>query len=299
MVLAFDLGGTRTKHGVVDAETGEVFAAGAAPTPPTAAEAVEQMVDTARSLVSRGDGVDGLGLSMPGLITADGVCRALPGKLPGAEGLNLGALVGAELGIPSLVVNDAIAHGAGEAAYGAGRGHARVVVMTLGTGVGVAAFERGLPLGTGELGGGILGGQIPISAAEAGPLDTNGRPDTIEAHCRAQRIPEMVREAGGACESVEDAYKLWGEGDPAARQAIGGYRAALTRALVALAHAHAPDVLVVGGGPVCPGNPVLPGLEAEVNRRLFRGYLVLVREEELGERAALVGVAGLQRERAR
>jgi glucokinase len=201
---------------------------------------------------------------------------ALPGNLPGLERADLPALLGVRV---PLVVNDAIACGVGEGVRGAGRGASRVVVVTLGTGVGVAVVEEGAPLGGGPLGGGLLGGQLPLGGTSL--ADTSGRTGTFEAHCRAQALVASV--AGAA--DVEGAYAAGGPG--------ADYRRWLVRGLTVLALAHAPDVVVVGGG--AARAELLEGVQEAVSAGLWPAQSVQVRLAELGDAAGLVGLQELLR----
>lgn len=260
--LLADLGGTRLKSGLAPQEV----------------VAVTHDGDwrAALSAALERTGADELALAVPGLVE-EGRVVSLPGKLTGLAGADLSAL----LGVPvPLVVNDAIAYGVGEAVGGAGRGASRVVVVTLGTGVGVAVVEDGAPLGRGRFGGGLLGGQLPLGGG--GPVDTAGRAGTFEAHCRADAL---VASVPGAVD-VESAYAL---GD------LTLYRGLLVRGLTALCLAHAPDVVVVGGGAARPA--LLEGVQEQVVAGLWPGQSVQVRMAELGDAAALAGLRQLLRAR--
>jgi len=214
---------------------------------------------------------------------------SLPGKHAGIEGIDLPALLREALDVrTAVVVNDAVAYATGESVCGAGRGFDRVVVVTIGTGVGVTVIDDGEPVTRGVVGGGILGGFIPISERIDGPADSIGRPDTIEALCAARRIAEAC-----GTQSVEDAYGAYARSEDRARAGVDAYRTHLARALTALASAHAPGCIVLGGGPMTPGNPVTPGIEAMVNERLFGSYRVAIRTAELADTAALVGLEHL------
>ena len=240
--LLVDLGGTRMKT-----------SAG----PPV--EHGGDWLPAVRAAVAAADAEE-VALCVPGIVDGGRVV-SLPGKLPGIVGADLPAL----LDVPVRVLtNDAHAYGLGEAVSGAGRGFSRVVVVTLGTGVGVAVLEDGAVLGRGPFGGGLLGGQLPIAAT--GGVDTAGRNGTIEALCRA------------------DALELSG---------MSQYRADLVRALTALALAHAPDCIVVGGG--AAGPQLLEGVQQAVQAGLWPGQSVEVRLAELGDAAALHGLAALLR----
>lgn len=199
---------------------------------------------------------------------ADEVALCVPGVVDAGRVValpdKLGGLVGADLcdvlGVPvRVVVNDAIAFGIGEAVHGAGAGAGRVLAVTLGTGVGVAVVEDGRPLGRGPLGAGLLGGQLPLG---------DGR--TVEQACCAGAL--------------------------AARRELASYRDDLVRALTVLALAHAPDVVVVGGG-AAQTPALLDGVGERVQAGLWPGQTVDVRLAVRPETAALTGLAVLLRDR--
>lgn len=286
-ILAFDMGGTRLKAGVVSTEDGKVSAFDSVEVGGVFERALDALAEMGRGLTKE-ISCSGVGLSVPGLVDERGIVVSLPGKFDGIEGFDLQRFLRGEFDLTPVVVNDAVAYGSGEAAFGAGREYGRVVVVTIGTGVGVTVLESGAPLTDGVFGAGILGGQIPISEATEGLADTSGRPDTIEALCRADRIVDY---SGSSYSAVPEVYEAHSRGEDAAVKGIETYRLHLARALVALAHAHAPEIIVLGGGPMNFGNPVIHGLEEIVNSRLFGAYRVVVRLAELGDSAALVGLA--------
>ena len=261
--LLVDLGGTRIKSALL--------------TSPSDVSAVTHGGDwrsAVRTVVQR-SGADEVALCVPGLVK-DGRVAYLPGKLPEIVDADLAAVFGVRV---PLVVNDAVAYGVGECRGGAGAGADRVVVVTLGTGVGVAVVEHGAPLGTGPWGGGILGGQLVVAAAGG----------TFEACCRAAALVAAVPGA----RDVEEAYALLAAGNAAAAQGFSVVRDVLVRGLVALSMAHAPDVVVVGGGACQAG--LLDGVQESVEAGLWPGQSVSVRSAELGDASALVGLAALLR----
>lgn len=291
-MLAFDVGGTRIKAGLVHAGSPEVIEVRTADVGPTFGETLKIVRVLGREIID-GRSLEGVGLCLPGLVDERGVVISLPGKLEGVVGFDLPGFLTTEFHRNWVVVNDAVAYAIGEAAAGAGAGMGRVVVMTIGTGVGVLVVEGGHPVGGGPLGGGLLGGHIPISERADGLLDTNRRPDTIEALCSARRIVDYSNEAGGSFSSVEGVYEALDRRDPAALRGIEVFKEHLVRALVALAHAHAPAAIVVGGGPITDATPLLSGLEELVDERLFGSYRVEIKRAQLGDAAGLIGLARL------
>lgn len=290
-VLAFDAGGTRLKAGVVATDDGTVRVSRVeAIAGLTADDVLASVARVGRELLAEED-CDGVGLCVPGVVDRGGRVTSLPGKLTGIVDYDLGVWLTSEFGIEPIVVNDAVAYGVGEATFGAGKSYRRVVVMTIGTGVGVALIQDGTPLTSGAVGGGTFGGHIPISERIDGYEDSNGRPDTIEALCCARRIVDYANECGAGAGSVEDVYSALSSGRPEARAGIDLYRSHLARGLVALAHAHAPEAIVIGGGPMTPGNPITEGLQSIVNERLFGSYKLDIELARLGDTAGLYGLA--------
>jgi glucokinase len=290
-VLAFDAGGTRLKAGVVATDDGGVRVSRVeAIAGLTADDVLASVARVGRELLAEED-CDGVGLCVPGMVDGEGRVTSLPGKLRGIVDYDLAVWLSSEFGIEPVVVNDAVAYGVGEATFGAGKAYRRVVVMTIGTGVGVALIQDGTPLTSGAVGGGTFGGHIPISERNDGYKDSNGRSDTIEALCCASRIVDYANEHGMEAGSVEDVYKALMNGRPEARSGIDLYRSHLVRGLVALAHAHAPEAIVIGGGPMTPGNPITDGVQSIVNERLFGSYKLNVEIARLGDTAGLYGLA--------
>jgi predicted NBD/HSP70 family sugar kinase len=139
----------------------------------------------------------------------------------------------------------------------------------------------------GPLGGGILGGQIPIDDGTRGPRDTNGKRGTIEALCAGRRIVSLAQDFA----SIPEVYAAAAAGDQRATRALDVYRRDLARGLAALAHAHTPSIVVLGGGPLPPDNPVLPGLATLVDDWLWPGYAVTLAAAARGDEAPLLGLA--------
>ncbi|HUR50401.1 MAG TPA: ROK family protein [Acidimicrobiales bacterium] len=276
--LAVDLGGTRLKAALM--AHGE-----SVPSDPFSIEHGGDWRGGLHTAVDHFGEVGEIAACVPGLVD-NGRVVALPGKLPGLVDADLQA----ELGMPVLLTNDAVAYAIGEAVHGAGRSHQRVVVVTIGTGLGVGVVEDGEPLGHGPLGGGILSGQVLISDPDAGPSDTSGRRGTFEALCRASSLLAEIP----AARDLPEAYELLRAGDEGALVGFAAYREWLTRGLSMLALAHAPSVIVIGGGAAQPG--LLDGVQEALAPRLWQGQGVEVRPGELGDSAALAGLGALWRQ---
>jgi glucokinase len=294
-VLAFDIGGTRLKAGVVAVGDGLVTTLRVEDIGGRRADDVLDSVGRiGHDLLSEVD-CDGVGLGVPGMVDSEQKVISLPGKLEGMVGYDLTGFLTSQFGGRPIVVNDAVAYGVGEATFGAGKGFARLVVMTIGTGIGVAVIHDEVPATMGLIGGGFLGGHIPISDRVDGHTDSNRRPDTIEALCCAQRVVDYANQSGARARSVREVYEAHALGRPDALRGIELYRGHLTRALVAIAHAYGPEAIVIGGGLMTSNNPILAGIQDSVNERLFGSYEIIVEMAQLGDTAALCGLAHLHK----
>jgi polyphosphate glucokinase len=149
--LAFDVGGSFVKAGLVHIESGLVMGETLRrPTPAGAApEAVlELLVAMARELPSMGP----VGLAFPA-VAKQGVAWTAANIDKRWIGMNVQAHLQARLQRPVAFLNDADAAGIAEMTLGAGRGRdGTVMVITLGTGIGTALFVDGKLLPNTELG---------------------------------------------------------------------------------------------------------------------------------------------------
>jgi polyphosphate glucokinase len=150
-ILAFDVGGSFVKAGVVDVAAGclagEVLRR---PTPEGAAPAdvMDLLGDMAADLPSSGP----IGLAFPA-VAKRGVALTAANVDKRWIGTDAQALLEQRTRRPVAFLNDADAAGVAEMALGAGRGRdGTVMVLTLGTGIGSAIFVDGRLLPNTEFG---------------------------------------------------------------------------------------------------------------------------------------------------
>lgn len=138
--------------GVVDSKTGQVLSA--AKKRSHAEQSVDDLVG--RLLKAGREAIDAtsakggdkkhihhVGIGVAGQIDREaGVVVKAP-NIPGLDGFKLAEVVEKEFGLPVELFNDVEAGAAGEAAFGAGRGHDDFVVIFVGTGIGGAIYTGG------------------------------------------------------------------------------------------------------------------------------------------------------------
>jgi polyphosphate glucokinase len=167
VILAFDVGGSYVKAGLVDSTTGMLVSEVAKhPTPPggTPEAVLELLVDMARDLPTSGP----VGLAFPS-VTKSGVAWTAANIDKRWIGMNVQAHLQARLQRPVAFLNDADAAGLAEMTLGAGRDrqHGTVMVLTLGTGIGSALFVDGRLFPNTELGHLEVGGREAEHRASA------------------------------------------------------------------------------------------------------------------------------------
>jgi glucokinase len=193
--------------------------------------------------------------------------------------------VGAALGLPAALINDARAFGLAELRLGAARGAASMIGLTLGTGVGgVFAIDGRVHLGHDGTGG-ELGHQ---TLEPDGPPCGCGNRGCLEAFARADRIA-----AACGTETAEAAFQAARAADPraiAGLALVGRYLGIGIANMIVVVN---PDVVVIGGG-ISAAFDLLKGpIEAELRERVHTTALEGVRvvPAELGTWAGAIGAA--------
>ena len=150
-LLAFDVGGSYVKAGLVDVQSGQVVRElDREPTPPGATP--EGVIDLLASIAARLPSAGPVGFAFPS-VTKRGVAYTAANVDRRWIGMNAAALLESRIGRPVAFLNDADAAGMAEMAFGAGRDREGVVMLlTLGTGIGSALFVDGRLLPNTELG---------------------------------------------------------------------------------------------------------------------------------------------------
>ena len=135
VTIGIDVGGTKIAAGVVD-DAGKVIARrqiATAAMHPTAV--VAGIVKVAQELNAAAPGATGIGIGAAGLIDGqNGVVLSAPNIA--LANVPLRQMVADRIDLPVVIDNDANVAAWGEALYGAGKGYADQIMLTVGTGIG-------------------------------------------------------------------------------------------------------------------------------------------------------------------
>jgi glucokinase len=300
-VLACDLGGTRMKIGVV--RGGRVLAEaiepshshlGLAPQLPVLKATWQRLLTDLELTLADCRGVT---VAFPSLVdVARGRVLAETGKFDDALTLDLRDWARTELGLPLMIENDARLALIGEWRAGAGQGCHNLVMITLGTGLGVCAVIEGRVLRGKHGQAGVQGGHLTVRCG--GRQCYCGNVGCAEAEASTAFLRPLAEASSGwDRSSLRSAATLdyarvftdAAHGDACAI-AVRDHSLLVWGALaVSLIHAYDPEILILGGGIMASADVILPAITDYVNRHADTPWgKVRVVPSALGDQAALV-----------
>ena len=289
--LGIDLGGTQIKCGLV--EEGRILRFGVCDTRLREgyAAVVDRMAELAERVLEK-DRAEYVGIASPGIIDAGrGIVRYSNNF--GWQDAALAEDIRRRLGLSVRMANDAQCPALGEALYGAGKGIARMAMVTIGTGVG-GGFVRDGRLETDGYGSmAYIFGHAVI--AHQGRECNCGRRGCLEAYASATAIGVRGRRLWEEEKSVKDIFRAAGSGDVEAGGIVREFLEYLTEGAVNLANILRPQVIVLGGGVSASGDMILPAVNRGLEEGVYGYAYAPVRavSARLGNQAGVVGAANL------
>jgi len=276
LVGAVDIGGTGTKLGIV-AEDGAVVGRATIPTSPAGdpAPLVEGIASALRPMLDAADAdgtpASGVGAAVAGFLDHERATMTVNANLPALCGFPLRRALEERLALPCRLEVDSNAAAVAEHRYGVGRGAARLLAVTVGTGLGGGVIVDGKLLRyTGECAGDL--GHIILDPA--GRRCTCGARGCLEAMVSSAALSER---AGGR--PVRDVIASAKQGDQLAADALAETGWWLGLGLASLSPLFAPDRIVVGGGVAAAGELLLEPVRASYRAHAapeFRGGVQVV-----------------------
>jgi glucokinase len=305
--IGVDLGGTRMRVGVVDAEQRIHHASRERSAGRSAGEVLDALEQELRRALEVRPGVIAAGLGLPCTIDRARGIAINAVNLP-IRDLPIRDLMNEKLDVPVYIDNDANCAALAEHRFGAARGTENAVLLTVGTGIG---------------GGLVLGGELYRGSTGAGAelghtvIDLDGHPcqgscpshGCVEALASgtalaregviaAERNPdsalaEALAEGPMEGRSVTEAALA---GDEAAREVVAMIGTRLGVALASFANVFNPDVIVIGGGVAAAGDLLLDPAREEMRARTLPPMnRTEVKQAELGDDAGMIGAAAMAR----
>ncbi|MFQ5772915.1 MAG: ROK family protein [Kiloniellaceae bacterium] len=248
--IGIDLGGTKIEAIALDG-TGRALVRRRVATPRDdyagTVEAVRALVAAVEAELGRRGSI---GVGIPGAVSlATGTVKNANSTW--LIGRPLDRDLGAALGRPVRLSNDANCFALSEAVDGAATGAAVVFGVILGTGVGAGIVVNGRPLvGRNAIAGEWGHNPLPWPRDEErpGPRCYCGKRGCIETFLSGPGLGRDYAAASGAERPPEDVVAGASAGDPAATAALERYEDRLARSLAAVINVLDPEVIVLGGG---------------------------------------------------
>lgn len=305
-VAAIDLGGTHLRTAVV-VEGGTLIGRrhaaammdeGADAVVAQAARLLRQSID--EHVAQRGQAPDAVGVSAPGpLEPARGVLLDPPNLHPSLHDFPLAERLSAATGLPCRLERDTHVAALAEGRFGAARGIADFIYLTVSTGVGGAIVSEGR-LMRGSRG---LAGELGHLLVELdGPPCRCGARGHLEAIASGTGIARAAFELTGRQRSAAEIAAAEDAGESAAAQVMEHARRAFAAALVSIVDVFAPRMIVVGGGvAIGQGERLLEPARESVRLHAFKEQAAQVEivPAALGDDVGLLGAWPLLEEQPR
>ena len=314
-IVAVDLGGTQARAALCDANGKILKRVAQSANAVNGVEAVyTSVVDSVRQVAPDFSRVRGIGLGAPGPLDPwRGIILQAP-NLAGMIDFPMKARLENDFGVPAFIGNDANLAALGEHRYGAGRGVAHMIYITISTGIGggIIADNR-LFLGwrgfAGEVGHQTIDANGPVcNCGNIGCLEVMAAGSALEQKAREQlragRESMMRAMVEGDIDQMTGAVisRAARAGDALALEiyARAGFFYGL--GLVNLLHNFDTQLFVIGGGVALHAwEWIYPQMMAVLNKHAFPSMSQGVRvvQAQLGDDAGLLGAAVLVQEQVK
>jgi len=298
--IGIDVGGTRTKSGLVDMDDGIVLKKIISPTEKRDSKKFLQIISTSiyklKNIAEQENSIIlGVGIGVTGFVSGNGMVDSTYGFLEFMEDYPLAQFIENHSLLPCRADNDARVIALGEALYGGGKGYNRVLVLTLGTGLGLGfvangKFETHLPYSH-------MGGHMSIKQTDFKCYC--GKNGCLESLVAASGIVDSAVRLGWATKypdlplNVETIFKSEQEGNPDASVIIKDFLENLKTGINNYINLFAPDIIIIGGGIAKGIEPYLDKLSILDFCKPYKSYKVTISISELGEESGILGSAAL------
>lgn len=279
-LLAFDIGGTQIKYGIVS-NTGEVLSATVVDTPKySGGEAVIELLRELTRTMMTQHVIAGIAISTFGLVDAySGLILGAAEAVEGYAGTSPKAALEKEFGLPVSIDNDVNCVALAEGWLGAAQGAAHYIAIAIGTGIGGGIvlnhqIYRGSRAAAGEWGYMKIAGVIWEDHASMRGL-------LAAANAKMQNQFANGREVFAAYDAQ----------DPVVNGVVKDWFKLLATGIANLIYAFNPERVVIGGGVSARGTVFLRELNTAINTELlpdFQGMTDVVLASA-GNHAGMIG----------
>ena len=309
-ILAFDVGGTRLKVGIVDLN-GKLLDSFLLPSRANdgAPVLLKTMIDCIHHTQKSYEGeLIGIGLSLSGVINPQKGVVLLPGKFKALENFEIVGAIKNEFDVPVFADNDGRLAAYAEKYFGLAKNVDWAVVLTIGTGIGSGVIIDGKILTNKFLQFGIQIGHL-IMDKSSELLCLTGNYGTGETICSATALTLQVRSAiqRGLPSILTDEYfeapfnidfkriaEACREGDELCLREMKIWRENLAILIINAVHSYSPEKVILSGGATLAADLFLSEVKRIVNEKCFRYPVketIKIEVSNIQEYASVLGAA--------
>lgn len=297
-VLAADVGGTNIRAAWVD-DLGNMgderrIQADLSRDDVGEADLIRILADFFQAYLDDIPGIQAIGLGFPGFFLGDsGVLAASP-NLPQLLDVALAEQLSNMLSLPVLVQNDALCAALGEQRFGAAKGEANLLHITLGTGVGGGLILHHQAY-TGESGMAMEFGHLRVQTGVSARRCGCGGLGCVEAYASSTAIQAIYAELKGETLTTKVIYQRACEGDAVARRVFEEAGASLGQAIAEAVKLLDIHTLTISGGLLGAWDILHPALMQALNQHLISPLKgkVKVLPSTLNDAAGILGAAAM------
>ncbi|MCH1624058.1 ROK family protein [Ferdinandcohnia quinoae] len=277
--LAFDIGGTKIKYGIVS-EVGTVTSHGLIDTDAHlgGCAIIDKIINLGKILIKRYS-VQGVAISTAGQVNFHtGVIVAAGVTIPHYQGVDVKSSVSKALKLPVEVRNDVDCAALGE--QWLGNHHTKnFIMLTIGTGIGGAIVIDGK----------LYSGHS-FSAGEWGYMKIEGEP--FEQNASMSGLVRIVQELKGDYNwTGKEIFDLYDQGDAEIKGAISRFYKYLAIGISNLIYIFNPERVIIGGGITARGDIFLQEIQEEIQKYLQSNFFIntSIVLAKLGNHAGMIG----------
>jgi glucokinase len=302
-IIAVDIGGTHVRAALYEEDKPKPIAHERAATEADKPGVYGRLKAAVEAVWPKDKEVLGIGISSPGpLDPHTGHVLATP-NIPEWHDFPLAPNLAEDFGVPAFLSNDANLGALGEWKFGAARGHADVLYLTISTGVGGGVIAnnqlvQGYHGLAAELGHIILDPDGPLcSCGFRGHLEAFSSGPSI-----ARYVLEQIKQGAKSSIQLDDRLSARQVAE-AAKQgdslAISAYQRAaeyLGMGVANFLHSFDPSIVILGGGVTTVGALLFDPFEASLHKRVFHPRSLenlKIAMSDLGDDVALLGALAL------
>lgn len=307
--LGIDLGGTNIAAGIVDESAKLLAKATVKVNGEYSPENIIEKIYEASYMACQNAGISladitKLGIGVPGICDNEaGVVLMAPNL--NWKNVNLAGPLGELFGIRPLLVNDANAAALGEYKAGFGGKFRRMIMITLGTGIGGGIIWNGELLESdgfaGEIGHMVIKKEgIPCSCGRRGCFECYASAPALKRQTKEAALLNSASLIWNICEG--DINKVGGrtaflaakDGDETGKKVVDDYISFLALGIGNLINIFRPEAVILGGGVSNEGENLFAPLREKIKAEVYASDQIgipLIQGATLGNDAGIIGAA--------